>query len=287
MKPPERRRIRRILVALDASADSEAALELSAGLAARLGAELVGVYVEDDSLVGVAGLPFAQEVSSLSGRPRPLQARILRDQLKALGRRSRERLRGVAEVHRITWSFRTVQGRPAVRLRELAEEADLVTLGIRGRTPGRGPGSTTLALGTRGRIPTLVAPRNRRAGKTVHVLYDGSGAGREALVTATELARASGQNLVVLLPYDGSDEGGGLEEEARKLLQDLEAASGETKVASALQKLSTLDPIHLGDALIRGHSDLLVLPRSAVAQGGRLDPWAVAIKGGCSLLLVG
>ena len=54
--------IRRILVALDASRHSLAALEAAAELAARLKAELVGLFVEDIDLLRLAGLPFAREI---------------------------------------------------------------------------------------------------------------------------------------------------------------------------------------------------------------------------------
>ena len=65
--------IRRILVALDASTHSLAALETAAGLAARLEAELVGLFVEDINLLRAAELPFARETSFYSSSLRPLE----------------------------------------------------------------------------------------------------------------------------------------------------------------------------------------------------------------------
>ncbi|HSL81665.1 MAG TPA: universal stress protein, partial [Thermoanaerobaculia bacterium] len=50
-EPGRDRTIRRILVALDASADSAAALEAATALAALFGAELQGLYVEDLNFV--------------------------------------------------------------------------------------------------------------------------------------------------------------------------------------------------------------------------------------------
>ena len=54
--------IRRILVALDASHHSLAALEAAAELAAGMEAELQGIYVEDVNLIKLAGAPGAREV---------------------------------------------------------------------------------------------------------------------------------------------------------------------------------------------------------------------------------
>ena len=47
--------IRRILVALDASPHSQAALQAASELAAALKAELVGIFVEDVNLLHLAG----------------------------------------------------------------------------------------------------------------------------------------------------------------------------------------------------------------------------------------
>ncbi len=56
----------RILVALDASSDSRAAVEAAVNLAARFNAELTGIYVEDENLLRLADLPFVQEVGHFS-----------------------------------------------------------------------------------------------------------------------------------------------------------------------------------------------------------------------------
>ena len=58
----EEDKIQRILVALDASTDSLAALDAAAKLAQCLQAELVGLFVEDVNLLYMAGLPFTREL---------------------------------------------------------------------------------------------------------------------------------------------------------------------------------------------------------------------------------
>ena len=66
--------IRRILVAVDASTHSLAALEAASVLAEVLNAELVGIFVEDINLLRLAGLPFAREVRYQSALDRPLRS---------------------------------------------------------------------------------------------------------------------------------------------------------------------------------------------------------------------
>ena len=54
--------IKRILVALDASAANRTALQTAALLASELQAELQALFVEDINLLRLAELPFAREV---------------------------------------------------------------------------------------------------------------------------------------------------------------------------------------------------------------------------------
>ncbi|PKN22384.1 MAG: hypothetical protein CVU64_24985, partial [Deltaproteobacteria bacterium HGW-Deltaproteobacteria-21] len=65
--------IRRILVAMDPSYRSVGALDVAAELAARLGAELSAVFVEDVDLLHLAELPFAMEIGSRSCCLRPVR----------------------------------------------------------------------------------------------------------------------------------------------------------------------------------------------------------------------
>ena len=65
---------RRILVALDASPHSLAALEAAAELAASLRAELIGLFVEDANLLRVAGFPFAREFGAYTAQAREIDA---------------------------------------------------------------------------------------------------------------------------------------------------------------------------------------------------------------------
>ena len=64
---PEAPQANRILVALDASPQSEAALRAAAELAALLEAELEGLFVEDINLLHLCGLPFGREIRLVYG----------------------------------------------------------------------------------------------------------------------------------------------------------------------------------------------------------------------------
>ena len=68
----------RILVALDASPYSHAAIEVATILAADLRAELQALFIEDIDLLRLAALPFTREVDETSASMRPASIRWIR-----------------------------------------------------------------------------------------------------------------------------------------------------------------------------------------------------------------
>ena len=72
----------RIVVALDASPHSLAALRAAAQLAATIQAELYGLFVEDSDLLRLCDLPFCQEIGSFSATVRRLDSRSVERTLR-------------------------------------------------------------------------------------------------------------------------------------------------------------------------------------------------------------
>ena len=56
--------IERVVVPLDAASENRTAIDTAARLAARAKAPLHGIFVEDEDLLRLAGLPFARQVAS-------------------------------------------------------------------------------------------------------------------------------------------------------------------------------------------------------------------------------
>lgn len=181
--------VRRILVALDASADSLAGLDAAVRLAAELGAEVLGLFVEDVDLLRVARLEVSRRVVPLSGDARELEPGELERHLRAQSRRARQELQASADRFRVPWSFRTSRGRVARELVTAAREVDLVTVGATGSSPRRAPGSTVVALLSESDRPVLVLRRDAPLGPAIHVLHDGTEAGWEAVRTAAGFCR--------------------------------------------------------------------------------------------------
>lgn len=189
---------RRILVALDASRTSLEALRAAAALAARLGAELTGLFVEDENLLRLAGLPVARQLSVHGGAGRPVAD--IEGELRALAARAREAVAAAAAPHRISWSFRVARGQVAVEVVSAAGDADLLVVGWAGhRVAGRrGPGETARAAAARSPISVLILTRDVHVGRALLVAWDGSPGAARALDLAARL-EAAGLGTVTLL----------------------------------------------------------------------------------------
>ena len=194
--------MRRILVALDASRASRAALESAAFLAAREGALLEGLFVEDVDLLRTAALPFAGQVALPAGLPLP-SASILPD-LQALASRARAELEGAASARRLRWSFRVARGRMAVEVVAAALEADLLVLG-RGRGIGAGPspGATAATAAARATSPVLLTLEEAAEALPLLVAWDGSEGAEAALDLALRLSGSGARAPGLLVASEG------------------------------------------------------------------------------------
>lgn len=201
--------LRRILVALDASAHSLAAAEAAADLAAAMQAEVDGLFVEDINLIRLASLPFAREVRS-TACVASLDLEQMERALKAQAAEARRAMESAARRARVQWSFRVARGRVAHEVLAAAAGADLVTLGKLGRSRSQQArlGSTVLRVLAGPPIALLVVQQWRARGRglrPVLVVYDGSEDSGGALDAAARLAEAQGVPLTVLLLAGDSD----------------------------------------------------------------------------------
>lgn len=178
---------KRVLVALDATAHGLAALDAATALAARLHAELLGLFVEDIDLLRLAALPFAREVGFLSGSEQPLAAADLERRLRARAADLRRALGAAAERLRVPWSFRVARGRLPQEALAMAEQVDMLMFGRFGD-----------------HCPATPEPRPGPAGHPVLALFDDSPAALRALAAAADLALLARGELAVLLPQPAS-----------------------------------------------------------------------------------
>jgi nucleotide-binding universal stress UspA family protein len=196
---------RRIVVALDDSPHGRAALEAASELAARLHAELVGLFVEDIELLQLAALPFAAEVRYLAGQCRALDVDAMRRALRVEGARLASLLTAVAGKHGVTAHFRIATGRVGAELVAAAEPNAMLVLGKTSRRQARSVGLGTTARAVVhgfGNTVLLLEHGARIAAPVVVAIDEDSAATRRALAVAAELTRSAFGELVVVVPPD-------------------------------------------------------------------------------------
>jgi nucleotide-binding universal stress UspA family protein len=230
-----------ILVALDASPLSRAALTSAAELAASLHVELRGLFVEDEGLIHLAGLPFGMEFGSFSAHPRRLEANTLEREFRVQAAGLRKTMADVAGQRRVTWSFQVVRGRVTDQVLAAGAEARLLYLGRVGRTPGKRLGSTARAVALRTQRPVLI----QAGGQPLHgpflVVHTDSLASDNAVALAVDLSGKDGSPLTVL--YTGDAAG------ATALAQRLPRPGGlDIRVMASPQEL--LAELHLADGAV-------------------------------------
>jgi nucleotide-binding universal stress UspA family protein len=248
---------KRILVAIDASADSLAALQAASRLAAGLGAELTGLFVEDINLIQISRLPYAQEVRYPMAATRKVSSSHMEQQLRSQATRARQQLAQAADQDGVAWSFRVVRGPVSRELLAAAASADLLVLGRVSQSLIQTTklGSTAKTAITSAPGPVLLMRSGVDLQRPVLLAYDGSVVSKRALTAAAYLAQVSGQLLVLILADD--------DEEALRLEEEIDHRLAESELSISFRRVYQLEPANLTYILRLSGVDLLVLGSSA------------------------
>ena len=193
----------RILVALDASRQGFAALEVAAALAEQLRAELHGLFIEDASLLKLAALPMSQEVCFSVCTPRPLDAAALRRRLRVKAEEAQRVLEERAGRAEVVHSFRVSQGGLIHETLAAREAADVFVVGHQSRSAD--------VWGPSSKAPGYVEPVAAYCPNTV--------GGRRTLALAARVAQADGLPVMLLFPGAQSAEDEEFAEQCRLWLE--------------------------------------------------------------------
>ncbi len=156
---------KRILIALDSSSQSLAALDAAVEIAHQRGCELLGVFVEDAELLRVTECNVAREVGASAAQSRDLQHNDLESIFRSLAAHARQSLEMAAERRRIPWDFQVIRGQVDEALAELIKEAEVTALGSLSSTwpATTGFGSTALKVLKKAKGGVFIA----RKGKSI------------------------------------------------------------------------------------------------------------------------
>jgi len=255
--PEETTGFRRVLVALDSAAAS-GALEIAAGIAAANACELCGLFVEDQDLLRLAGLPFAREIQLAKATSRTLAPEQILQDLRAQAGLARAAMARQAALHRIAWSFHVAQGRSEEAILLAAAQGDIIAM-ARGFGPLAQVGGLSrrvrlIAARAPGPLLLLAEPPAGRPGP-VMLPFDTSPAAEHLLGMARDLARAQRETLEILLLGEAREQGADLEARLR-------AAAG-SRPLPALRIWAPRDHVAVLRRLTEADRGLLVLPADA------------------------
>lgn len=268
--------VRRVLAAFNPATASIAALENASDLAARLGAELEVLFIEDEGLLGLAELPFVRQASLHGGTGGPFVRAQIESEVRALALRLERSLGSLAARLKIGSSFRMVRGRPAASILAAAEGVDLLIVGASARPIGREQllEASLPELVGRTTCPVLVLRVVPLRRGPIHVLLETEQAPGRVLAVATDLAERYATTVVVTTE---GDEG----EKIERAFQGLGRAPGVVR----RQVAAATGPARI-EALLAGIEDgILVLDATRPEV---CDPatWRQLARAPCGILLI-
>ncbi len=100
-----------VLLAVDVGNYSVATVNLAVEMAASVQTSLLGLFIEDEDLLQVAGLPCTREITLTTTRERPTSIDQMQRSLRSVAQQFKQTLQREAQASQIAWQFDTVRGR--------------------------------------------------------------------------------------------------------------------------------------------------------------------------------
>ncbi|HUD52184.1 hypothetical protein [Parvibaculum sp.] len=255
----------RIVVGIDTNFMAREALALAARLAASVDARLKGVFVEDENLLSLCGLPFAREIS-FSGEVRGVDHERMLRAMRAQAETARRVLQRIASEAHVDWSFDVARGRPLALLAASANAEDTLVI--------RAPDASAREVGR-----AVRAAQETRA----DVLLVARGVAAKGLF-GTAIARPDAPGIVPrgARPIAAVDDGSSLGQSCAAFAETLAARTG---LSFHRLHVRGRDPAEIAAAARAAHAGLIVI--NAGWLGGDDDAARLSAAAGCPLLLLG
>lgn len=208
----------RVVLRMRGGSASPLAMQTAVRVAHAFQGELHGLFVEDEELLALAGLPFAREISFTGRRSRQLSLDVVRAEMRAAIAAMEREFERLTRAARVPMRFDVFRGAAEDELHRALKEAGILAIGEPLALTGSHLVREMLAelTGLAGLV--LVGAEARRARGAVVALID-PGADVAMLVDSAErLAGEGAEEVVLLLATPDTGEAARLEREARAAL---------------------------------------------------------------------
>ena len=209
---PERR-IAQVVVACDAVGENEASIEVAARLADWLDAALHGIFVEDEALLHLTGIPSVRYIGPTGESFSAIDERAVLHQFEAHAARMRAALETAARARDVGWTFDVVRGPPNAAILRMGDK-DLLVIEKESR-PFAGSArlaSRLLTAALESERPVLLLRSGAGATHDIVCMVSGTGgAAARLIVLAAQLASAGKRAFTLFLANRAADERPALE----------------------------------------------------------------------------
>ena len=194
----------RILVSLDSSKHSFAALQAAIQMAHHFNATIQGVFIEDTTLFGLAKMPFRQEVGDYSAIVREISSDDMSRGILVQSRWVIRTFKRLINQTDLSGNFTVLRGKVSKIIGDELENCDLLVMGKSGtNTMLKGRlGSTTKAIFRKQMKPMLLVEEGNQLGFPMIVLFENTNPGISCLETCRTLIDPDDTMIIVILDDD-------------------------------------------------------------------------------------
>lgn len=198
--------VEQILVSLDSSTHSFAALHAAIELARHYNAKLQGVFIEDIALLNLAEMPFHQEVGEYTAIVREINTDSITRGIFVQSRWVVRTFQKLINQTNLTGEFFILRGNVVKTIKQKSENCDLLIIGKAGTNTllRKKLGSTARALIRYHEKSILLVEEENRLGYPMILFYEESPVGKISLETALDLLD-EGETLVILVRDDNQE----------------------------------------------------------------------------------
>ena len=244
----------RIVVGMKVTSEIEPPVEAATTLASAIEAEILGLFVEEEAMIDLAGLPFARAFDTGSAEPRQLTRDAMAQAISRGAQLCQRVLSTRAEKARVKWAFSSTQGDLPEALKSHLSAGDFLVVSAERRGFGWRQLISELRATprhTRG-VVIAAADREKPAQGPVLAIDDGDEAGRITVALAARIAAVTGapMELFVVAASDS---------EAARIIGRAEEIAGSARSITTHRLMPGTPPHRCG----RAHA------HPAVFRGGR------------------